>query len=116
MKFKYNFWEKVVQGADFFGRVPESRDGRGLCGLFYDLCRKVSAFKTPSHMLYADDDDDNFHRFAKYFWNVSRESLSLCIHDGNGFLSVTSMHVDLLYVINFIPKCFECHLCGRKTV
>ena len=43
LKFKYNFWEKVVQEADFFGHVPQSRDGRGHCGLFYDLSRKVTA-------------------------------------------------------------------------
>ena len=42
LKFKYNFWEKVVQGADFFGHVPRTRLGRGHCGLFYDLCSKVT--------------------------------------------------------------------------
>lgn len=41
LKFKYNFWQKVVQEADFFGHVPQSHEGRGHCGLFYDLCRKV---------------------------------------------------------------------------
>lgn len=40
LKFKYNFWEKVVKDADFFGHVPESREGRGSCGLFYDLSGK----------------------------------------------------------------------------
>ena len=42
LKFKYNFWEKVVQGADFFGHVPQTSLGRGHCGLFYDLCSKVT--------------------------------------------------------------------------
>ena len=42
LKFKYNFWEKVVQGADFFGHVPQTSLGRGHCGLFYDLCGKVT--------------------------------------------------------------------------
>ena len=42
LKFKYNFWEKVVQGADFFGHVPQTHLGRGHCGLFYDLCGKVT--------------------------------------------------------------------------
>ena len=41
LKFKYNFWEKVVQEADFFGHVPQSHEGRGHCGLFYNLSRKV---------------------------------------------------------------------------
>ena len=42
LKFKHNFWEKVVEGADFFGHVPQSREGRGHCGLFYDLSGKVT--------------------------------------------------------------------------
>lgn len=42
LKFKYNFWQKIVQEADFFGHVPESGEGRGHCGLFYDLSRKVT--------------------------------------------------------------------------
>ena len=42
LKFKHNFWEKVVKGADFFGHVPQSREGRGHCGLFYDLSGKVT--------------------------------------------------------------------------
>jgi len=41
LKFKYNFWQKIVQGADFFGHVPQSSEGRGHCGLFYDLGKKV---------------------------------------------------------------------------
>lgn len=41
LKFKYNFWEKVVQEADFFGHVPQSHKGRGHCGLFYNLSKKV---------------------------------------------------------------------------
>lgn len=40
LKFKYNFWEKVVQEADFFGHVPQSHEGRGHCGLFYNLSKK----------------------------------------------------------------------------
>ncbi|XP_020616770.1 lysine-specific histone demethylase 1B-like [Orbicella faveolata] len=42
LKFKYNFWQKIVQGADFFGHVPQSSEGRGHCGLFYDLCKKAN--------------------------------------------------------------------------
>ena len=41
LKFKYNFWQKIVQEADFFGHVPQSTEGRGHCGLFYDLFKKV---------------------------------------------------------------------------
>ena len=45
LKFKCNFWEKVVQDADFFGHVPESPEGRGSCGLFYDLSSKVRSLE-----------------------------------------------------------------------
>lgn len=52
LKFKYNFWEKVVQGADFFGHVPQTSLGRGHCGLFYDLCSKSNEnCKKSSHVL-----------------------------------------------------------------
>lgn len=44
LKFKENFWQKVVQEADFFGHVPQSGEGRGHCGLFYDLGRKVKFY------------------------------------------------------------------------
>ncbi|CAH3162092.1 unnamed protein product [Pocillopora meandrina] len=52
LKFKYNFWEKVVQEADFFGHVPQSHKGRGHCGLFYNLSKKGSEKgKKTSHVL-----------------------------------------------------------------
>jgi len=52
LKFKHNFWEKVVKGADFFGHVPQSREGRGHCGLFYDLSGKSNKnSKKTSHVL-----------------------------------------------------------------
>lgn len=52
LKFKCNFWEKVVQDADFFGHVPESPEGRGSCGLFYDLSSKSNEnTKKTSHVL-----------------------------------------------------------------
>ena len=47
LKFKCNFWQKIVQGADFFGHVPHSSEGRGHCGLFYDLCKKVTFYHPP---------------------------------------------------------------------
>lgn len=51
LKFKYNFWQKIVQGADFFGHVPQSSEGRGHCGLFYDLCKKVTILSRHSFIL-----------------------------------------------------------------
>ena len=48
LKFKYNFWQKIVQGADFFGHVPQSSEGRGHCGLFYDLGKKVIITREPT--------------------------------------------------------------------
>eukprot|EP00794_Sanderia_malayensis_P012038 gene12038-13280_t len=37
MKFKNNFWKKKIEKADYFGRVPDSCDGRGFSCLFYDV-------------------------------------------------------------------------------
>ena len=34
-----------MQDADFFGHVPESSEGRGSCGLFYDLSSKVRSLE-----------------------------------------------------------------------
>ena len=52
LKFKENFWQKVVQEADFFGHVPQSGEGRGHCGLFYDLGRKVAMILSCSILLF----------------------------------------------------------------
>lgn len=52
LKFKYNFWQKIVQGADFFGHVPQSSEGRGHCGLFYDLCKKVTILSCSMHIIF----------------------------------------------------------------
>uniref|UniRef100_A0A8C5BG52 Lysine demethylase 1B n=1 Tax=Gadus morhua TaxID=8049 RepID=A0A8C5BG52_GADMO len=37
LQFPYRFWDKKVQGADYFGHVPPSPDQRGMFGVFYDL-------------------------------------------------------------------------------
>ncbi|CAL8298829.1 unnamed protein product [Lota lota] len=37
LQFPYRFWDKKVQGADYFGHIPPSPDQRGMFGVFYDL-------------------------------------------------------------------------------
>ncbi|XP_048462625.1 lysine-specific histone demethylase 1B isoform X1 [Rhincodon typus] len=37
LQFPYKFWEKKIQGADFFGHIPPSPNKRGLFGVFYDM-------------------------------------------------------------------------------
>ncbi|XP_048407671.1 lysine-specific histone demethylase 2 isoform X4 [Stegostoma tigrinum] len=37
LQFPYKFWEKKIQGADFFGHIPPSSNKRGLFGVFYDM-------------------------------------------------------------------------------
>ncbi|XP_060706223.1 lysine-specific histone demethylase 2 isoform X3 [Hemiscyllium ocellatum] len=37
LQFPYKFWQKKIQGADFFGHIPPSPNKRGLFGVFYDM-------------------------------------------------------------------------------
>lgn len=44
LKFSRPFWRAKVGEADFFGRISDTKEGRGMFGVFYDLSPKV--FKT----------------------------------------------------------------------
>lgn len=37
MKFSRPFWRTIVGRADFFGRISDTRETRGMFGVFYDL-------------------------------------------------------------------------------
>ncbi|XP_077989973.1 lysine-specific histone demethylase 2-like [Glandiceps talaboti] len=40
LKFPRRFWDKRVQGADFFGHIPTDKEEKGLFGIFYDMTPK----------------------------------------------------------------------------
>ncbi|XP_070534432.1 lysine-specific histone demethylase 2-like [Ptychodera flava] len=40
LKFPRRFWDKRVQGADFFGHIPSDAKEKGLFGIFYDMTPK----------------------------------------------------------------------------
>ena len=42
MKFSRPFWRTKVGEADFFGRISDTKEGRGMFGVFYDLSPKGS--------------------------------------------------------------------------
>uniref|UniRef100_A0A8D0AKV4 Lysine demethylase 1B n=1 Tax=Sander lucioperca TaxID=283035 RepID=A0A8D0AKV4_SANLU len=37
LQFPYRFWDKKIQGADYFGHIPPGTDKRGMFSVFYDL-------------------------------------------------------------------------------
>uniref|UniRef100_A0A3P8VET1 [histone-H3]-N(6),N(6)-dimethyl-L-lysine(4) FAD-dependent demethylase n=1 Tax=Cynoglossus semilaevis TaxID=244447 RepID=A0A3P8VET1_CYNSE len=37
LRFPHRFWDKKIQGADYFGHVPPSPDQRGMFSVFYDM-------------------------------------------------------------------------------
>lgn len=37
LQFPYRFWDRKVQGADYFGHVPPSPENRGMFSVFYDM-------------------------------------------------------------------------------
>lgn len=41
LQFPYRFWDRRVQGADYFGHVPPSPENRGMFSVFYDMDPKV---------------------------------------------------------------------------
>ena len=47
MKFSHPFWRTKVGRADFFGRISDTREARGMFGVFYDLSLEKDD-KTPT--------------------------------------------------------------------
>lgn len=41
LRFPHRFWDKKIQGADYFGHVPPSPDQRGMFSVFYDMDPQV---------------------------------------------------------------------------
>uniref|UniRef100_A0A669EHQ5 [histone-H3]-N(6),N(6)-dimethyl-L-lysine(4) FAD-dependent demethylase n=1 Tax=Oreochromis niloticus TaxID=8128 RepID=A0A669EHQ5_ORENI len=37
LQFPYRFWDKKIQGADYFGHIPTGLEKRGMFSVFYDL-------------------------------------------------------------------------------
>uniref|UniRef100_A0AAX7TPT7 CW-type domain-containing protein n=1 Tax=Astatotilapia calliptera TaxID=8154 RepID=A0AAX7TPT7_ASTCA len=37
LQFPYRFWDKKIQGADYFGHIPPGLEKRGMFSVFYDL-------------------------------------------------------------------------------
>uniref|UniRef100_A0A672IRF9 CW-type domain-containing protein n=1 Tax=Salarias fasciatus TaxID=181472 RepID=A0A672IRF9_SALFA len=37
LQFPYRFWDKKIQGADYFGHIPPGPEKRGMFSVFYDL-------------------------------------------------------------------------------
>lgn len=44
LQFDSNFWKDKIDSADFFGRVPDNEEDRGLACLFYDVSSEVRFF------------------------------------------------------------------------
>ncbi|KAK2192337.1 hypothetical protein NP493_33g03006 [Ridgeia piscesae] len=42
LQFPHRFWDAKVEGADFFGHVPENANERGMFAVFYDMALKDS--------------------------------------------------------------------------
>uniref|UniRef100_A0A669EMX5 [histone-H3]-N(6),N(6)-dimethyl-L-lysine(4) FAD-dependent demethylase n=1 Tax=Oreochromis niloticus TaxID=8128 RepID=A0A669EMX5_ORENI len=41
LQFPYRFWDKKIQGADYFGHIPTGLEKRGMFSVFYDLDPQV---------------------------------------------------------------------------
>lgn len=41
LQFPYRFWDKKIQGADYFGHIPPGLEKRGMFSVFYDLDPQV---------------------------------------------------------------------------
>uniref|UniRef100_A0A3Q3NRV8 Amine oxidase n=1 Tax=Labrus bergylta TaxID=56723 RepID=A0A3Q3NRV8_9LABR len=37
LQFPYRFWDKKIQGADYFGHIPPGPEKRGMFSVFYDM-------------------------------------------------------------------------------
>ena len=42
LSFPECFWREYSEKTDTFGHIPNSKEQRGFCGIFYDLSPKVS--------------------------------------------------------------------------
>lgn len=41
LHFPFRFWDKKIQGADYFGHIPPGPEKRGMFSVFYDLDPQV---------------------------------------------------------------------------